>query len=126
MVDSDTMLSAGDEIDLSADGIQEKELEFTISSFERETTDRGDERAILTFHNDELPFAVTVREWLKHSNPKAQEIGRGNLKKIAQAATGQPKLSASLVIGSKLLATTADNGNGFTTLKKFKSIPAAA
>lgn len=121
-MDDLSMLGADEGVfDLSDAGIQEKEVVVTVSGAEVQTTDNGT-RAVVTFTSDDIPFAITKREWLKHTNPKAQEIGRANLRKLSIAITGAPQFSVNAMSGQRVGATLFENKDGFADLKRFKAL----
>lgn len=124
----DNVMSPADELDFSNDGIQTAEHEFEIVSAD-ETEKENGKQVSVGFKTEALPFVVTSRFWVRHTNPKAQEIGRSNGKKIAIAALGAPSFGpAGLegLIGKRVLATVSEDKNGFTQINKFKALPESA
>lgn len=122
MVEGDFVAATSENLfDFSKDGFQPVTGDFTLVSYETDTKENG-VRAVLEFENPELPFPVKISEWLKHSNETAQRIGRGNLKKLATALTGQPSFPpAGPSIGSKLSAELYEDDKGFRRFRKLKA-----
>lgn len=113
--------TAAEEFDYSGDGIVKAEHEFTITGFEIEAKGNGTQHK-LTYETPALGYPVKVGYWVEHSNPQAAKAGRGNLKRIAQAALGQPKMSAASIVGATLLATVSEDEAGFAKIEKFKPV----
>jgi hypothetical protein len=121
-------VTAQDEYDLSDAGEPQRELLFNITGFETKTTgDEGENvRHVFTLESDELPFPVKVSEWFVHSNETAQRIGRSNLKRLANAASGSPRYSGdgTPVVGAQVIATMYEDDAGFRRIKRPKKAPA--
>lgn len=122
--DSGMGSTKAEEYDFSADGLPVGEHTFTISEVEEEEKENGVQLK-LTYETDAVDFPIPVGYWIEHSNPKAAKIGRGNLKKIALAAIGQPKFSAESLKGQKVVATLSEDDQGFARIGRFKRVPEA-
>ena len=116
--------TGAEEYDFSADGLPVGEHTFTITDVEEEEKDKGTQLKV-TYETEAVDFPIPVGYWIEHENPKAAKIGRGNLKKIALAALGQPKFSAEALKGRKVLATLSEDGEGFARIGRFKKVPEA-
>lgn len=110
--------------DFSGDGIKEGDYVLTITDAVSEEKDNGTQHK-LTFEGEGLPFPVPVNYWTQHNNPRAQNAGRGNLKKIATAALGQPKYTLATIKGTKVLARVGEDKEGFVRVTNFRKVPAA-
>lgn len=110
-----------EEFDFSGDGLPSGEKEFTITNLEVDQKDNGVQH-VLTFENSDVGFPIPVGYWVEHTNPKAARAGRGNLKRIAQAALGQPKYTKASIEGTKVMATLREDDQGFARIEKFKPV----
>ncbi len=125
MSDEFQMNSTDEEaFDFSGDGIKGGDLVLTITDFAVEKKDNGTQH-VMTFEGEGLPFPVKVNYWTEHTNPKAAQVGRGNLKKIATAALGQPKYTPATIKGTKVLAKVGEDDNGYARISNFRPAPAA-
>lgn len=120
-IEFDAPFAPSDEIDLSGDGVVEKEALFTITDVKLEEPTAGNTRYAITFSSDESDFPITERFWTAHSNPKAARAGRAQLKAVTKAATGSDKFSPSSILSQQLYATPRDK-DGFAHLTKFRSV----
>lgn len=113
--------NVSDELDFSDAGVPTlKGATVTIVGAEREEKDNGTQLA-LTFEVDGLSFPITKGYWIRHSNPKAQNAGRGQLKRISTSALGTPTLpSESALVGAELRADVGEDANGFAEIKNFQ------
>lgn len=111
-----------EEYDFSADGLPVGEKLFTITEEEVVERETG-VQLVLTFETPDVDFPIPVNYWIEHNNPRAAKIGRGNLKKIAVAATGQPKIAKGGFKGHKVLATLSEDDQGFARVSRFKKAP---
>lgn len=131
------VLSASDELDLSGDSAVEiREAVFTISEAEQEQTDSENgqgTRVNLVFTSDDFPYPITMRFFISYTPTDSSKDTswvnrqRGQLKNIAKAATGEPRLSLNpdsptYIVGKQVKATTRDGGDGFAVLSKFRSV----
>lgn len=122
------VISAGEEIDLSGEGLQEGRYIFLVDGYEVIEKPNGVLHQF-TFVNDEaLPFgSLDQGFWFTHSNEDAQRIGRGQLKRLVRSATGQVKYNSRTgtpVIGRNVSAVLYEDDNGFMRLKGFRAVPA--
>jgi hypothetical protein len=121
----DMNLPVGDEFDFSNDGIEAKDVIAVVVGFEVEEKENGT-RHVISFGGDDLPFEVKVKEWVKHSNPVAQQIGRANLKKLARGLTGEPRYNPATIIGLKTKARFGEDKQGFAKLSNFRLVEDSA
>jgi hypothetical protein len=115
-----------EEFDLSDAGVQTRRVIATITGFDVEEKDNGVQH-VVTFeveNDEEIQYPITVRNWFSHSNEKAQQIGRGNLKQISQAALGTPKYNQTNLLGRQVDAQVYDN-EGFVGLRRFRKVKQA-
>ena len=124
MSDEFSMGSAEETFDFSGDGITKGEYDFTITALEIEDKDNGTQHK-LTYESPNAPFPITVGYWVSHTNEKAAQVGRGNLKRIATAALGQPKYTKATIEGAKVRATLSEDKDGFARITGFKPVPKA-
>lgn len=113
---------AEEEIDLSGEGTPSGRFNFTITDFNVSEKQTGVQH-VLTFEADEVGFPLSIGYWYTHGNPVAQRAGRGNLKRIAKSATGQPKYNSrtgSPIVGSVVSAVIFEDDDGFARLKQFR------
>jgi hypothetical protein len=111
--------------DFSGDGITKGQYELTITDAEDEEkqTPTGPAKQLtITFESTALNFPITKGYWVEHSNPKAVNAGRGQLKRIFIAALGQPKGSAAALKGAKVSATVGEDAQGFAVISGFKPV----
>lgn len=130
-------LSADDELDLSGDSAVEivtAQWQITEAEIEDTESDNGSgKRVNLVFapQDDAFPFEITMRFFTEYTpadpnkNTDWVKRQRGQLKNVAKAATGEPKLvlnpdTEGYIVGKVVTATTKDGGDGFPVLGKFK------
>lgn len=128
-------LTAGDELDLSGDSAVEvitTQWQITEAELEETESENGSgKRVNLTFEAEDFPFPITMRFFTEYSptdsskNTDWVKRQRGQLKNVAKAATGEPKLVLTpgvdgYIVGKVVTATTKDGGDGFPVLGKFK------
>ena len=123
MTDEFMQSSASEEFDFSGDGLPEGDHVATITDFAVEEKDKGTQH-VLTYESATLPFPIPVGYWVEHENPKAAQVGRSNLKKVALAALGQPKYTSATIKGAKLLIHVKEDNDGFARVSKFRPAPA--
>lgn len=130
-------LSSEDELDLSGDSaVEVVTAVWQITEVEKEETESENgsgKRVNLTFESEDFPFPLTMRFFTEYTpadpskNTDWVKRQRGQLKNIAKAATGEPKLitnadSEGYIVGKYVTATTKDGGDGFPVLGKFKKV----
>lgn len=130
-------LSSTDELDLSGDSAVEiVTAVWQITEVEAEETESDNgagSRIRLTFESEDFPFPINMRFFTEYTpadpnkNTDWVKRQRGQLKNVAKAATGEPKLvtnpdSESYIVGKYVTATTKDGGDGFPVLSKFKKV----
>jgi hypothetical protein len=127
---SETMSSASNEkLDFSSDGQQPTEKLWTVVRSEVVEVDGGTQWQLELAAEGE-PFNRTETFWLRHEEvpgkswSKTVEISRGIAKRVARALTGEPSITPAEAMGKKLLATIAEDANGFIRLSRFKAAPA--
>lgn len=128
-------LSSDDELDLSGDSaveIVETVWQITEADVEETESDNGSgKRVNLTFEAEDFPFPLTMRFFTEYTpsdpdkNTNWVKRQRGQLKNVAKAATGEPRLvlnseAEGYIVGKFVRATTKDGGDGFPVLSKFK------
>jgi hypothetical protein len=122
---SEAMGSAADEsYDFSDAGLQESEEEFVVTEFTVAEKDNGTQH-LLKLETEAIPYPIYLNAWVKHTNPKAAQVGRSILKRFALAALGQPGYNQNTIVGARVLATVKEDENGFARVSKFKPAPAA-
>ena len=114
-----------EEFDFSGDGLPGGEKVFTITNLEVEVKEGKGVQHVVTFENADVGFPIPIGYWVEHTNPKAARAGRGQLKRIATAALGQPKYTASQIIGAKVIAQAKEDDQGFARISGFKPVPKA-
>lgn len=131
-------LSSEDELDLSGDSAVEVVTaiwQVTEAEEVESDSDNGTGKYVkLTFESDDFPFPINMRFFTEYtpSDPNKNtdwvKRQRGQLKNIAKAATGEPKLNyknsdaENYIVGKSVTATTKDGGDGFPVLGKFKAV----
>lgn len=136
MTTQNDVLDSADELDLTGDSaVEAVTAHWTIESAESEEvdTDNGTgSRIVLEFTSDEWPYPITMRFFVSYESKNGKSTDwvkrqRGQLKNIAKAATGEPKLSLNAdspnyIVGKTVQATTRDGGDGFAVLSRFKAV----
>lgn len=119
---TDEFLTAQDEFDVSDAGVPSlKGAVATITEFnvvEKETGTLHE----LTFNVDGLGFPITKGYWYTHSNPKAVQAGRGQLKRIAKAATGRTTYSSTSLIGKQIAVDVGEDDSGFAQIRRIAPV----
>jgi len=132
-------VSAAEELDLSGDSAVEViEAVWQITEAEQEETESDNgtgTRVNLTFEAEDeaFPYPITMRFFTTYEptdsskNTDWVKRQRGQLKNVAKAAIGEPRLSLdpsspNYIVGKRVKATTKDGGDGFATLGKFKKV----
>lgn len=119
---TDSLMSAQDEFDVSDAGVPTlKGAVATITDFDVVEKDNGTLHE-LTFEVAGLGFPITKGYWYQHTNPKAVQAGRGQLKRIAKAATGRPTYNRNSLIGSRVLVDVSEDDSGFAQIKKVAAV----
>lgn len=112
------LLNAQDEFDVTDAGVPSlKGARATITGFDVVEKDNGTLHEI-TFDVQGLNFPITKGYWFQHENPKAVQAGRGQLKRIAKAATGRTTYTATSLIGQTVLVDVNEDDAGFAQLRK--------
>lgn len=115
---TDELMTAQDEFDVSDAGVPTlKAVRAQITSFEVVEKDNGTLHE-LTFAIEGLGFPITKGYWFKHENPKAVQAGRGQLKRIAKAATGRATYNRTSLIGQWVLVDVSEDDSGFAKISK--------
>lgn len=115
---TDELMTAQDEFDVSDAGVPTlKGARATITEFDVVEKDNGTLHE-LTFAIDGLSFPITKGYWYQHTNPKAVQAGRGQLKRIAKAATGRPTYNRTSLVGAVVLVDVSEDDAGFAQIKK--------
>lgn len=128
------VLDPTSELDLADEGFSTPRMLWTITEAEFAGVDEdGDEvedlrdaeriSANITFEAevDGNDVDFTVFYTFKHPNEQAQQIGRGQLKRLFIAAFGQPKGQITDLIGKKVSAEGGEDNRGFRTLKRLRA-----
>lgn len=131
----DTDISADDEFDVTDDGIPGHLVVAKINTAVS-VAKTGDDGAanllyklglsVLNSPHINSGMTITATFWRRHSNPKAQQIGRGQFKTLAQAvisknAEGRTAGNLASLIGAYVTAWAKDSG-GFPVLGNFKPV----
>jgi hypothetical protein len=115
---TDELMTAADEFDVSDAGVPTlKGVTATITEFNVVEKDNGTLHE-LTFQIAELGFPITKGYWFQHSNPRAVQAGRGQLKRIAKAATGRTTYNSTSLVGRTVLVDVAEDDAGFAKISK--------
>lgn len=116
------MFSSQEEFDVSDAGVPTLEnVPALISEFEVVEKDKGVSHEV-TFEIEGLGFPVTKGYWFEHDNPKAQQAGRGQLKRIAKAATGRTTYTASSLKGQRVLISVREDDSGFAQITRISPV----
>lgn len=110
--------------DFSEDGLKTQDAVLTVTEFVVETKDNGIQHKLVLDTGGVVGYPINYTGWVKHTNPKAQEIGRGSLKRFATAALGQPKYNAENIVGARILAEIYEDDSGFAKIRKLREAPA--
>ena len=130
-----TDISADDEFDVTDDGIPGHLVVAKINTAVSvaKTGDDGSNNllyklglSVLNSPHINSGMTITATFWRRHSNPKAQQIGRGQFKTLAQAVIkkneeGRTAGNLSSLIGAYVAAWAKDRG-GFPVLGNFKPV----
>lgn len=118
----DTLMPSSDEFDVSDAGIPElKGALATITDFEV-IEKNGNVAHELTFEVEGLGFPITKQYWWEYpNNQRAVQAGRGQLKRIAKAATGTTKYNRTSLIGKRIKVDVGEDNSGFAAIKKIAS-----
>jgi len=120
---SNEFLGAQDEFDVSDAGVQTlKAARATITEFNVVQKDNGTLHEV-TFSVENLGFPITKGYWFEHENPKAVQAGRGQLKRIAKAATGRTAYTRTSLVGKTILVDVDEDDAGFARIKGIKALP---
>lgn len=127
---SESMSAASNEkLDFSSDGQQPEEKLWQITKAERAIVEGGEQLQV-EFSAEDESFSRKETYWLSHEDvigknwDKTVSISRAAVKRLARAATGEPIFAPSDLVGKKVLATIAEDSNGYVRVKNFKSAPA--
>jgi hypothetical protein len=116
----DEIFGVDDELDLSDAGIVAARFDFDITDVALEATENGKSLRI-TFENKEaVDFPIKMGLWLQHSSEKAQQIGRGQIKRLGKVALGEEKFAPSALVGCSVSAVLYENEDGFANVKNFR------
>lgn len=123
---SNEFLGAQDEFDVSDAGVPTlKAAPATITEFEVVEKDSGVLHEV-TFDVQGLSFPITKGYWFTHTNPKAVQAGRGQLKRIAKAATGRTTYTRTSLIGQQVLVDVSEDDSGFAQIKRIAAMNGSA
>lgn len=115
---TDELLNASEEFDVSDAGVPTlKAALATITDFNVVEKDTGTLHE-LTFEIPQLGFPITKGYWFQHENPRAVQAGRGQLKRIAKAATGRTTYSSTSLIGRQVLVDVKEDDSGFAQISR--------
>lgn len=119
---TDVMLSTQDEFDVSDAGVPTlNDVTAVITAFDIVEKETGVQHEV-TFEVEGLSFPITKGYWFTHDNPRAQQAGRGQLKRIAKAATGRTTYSATSLVGTQLRVSVKEGDSGFAEISRFNPI----
>jgi len=115
---NDELMTAADEFDVSDAGVPTlKGVAATITEFNVVEKDTGTLHE-LTFQIEGLGFPITKGYWYQHDNPRAVQAGRGQLKRIAKAATGRTTYNSTSLVGRVVLVDVSEDDAGFAKIAK--------
>ena len=125
----DKELAAGtlppdNELDFSGDGFETPRVNWLITEAEIVETEGGKKQVACEFEAEVngVVYTVKQREWIAHPTAQAQAIGRGNMKRLAKAATGEPKLlSLDALKGRYVSAEGYEDKQGFRKIGRFNA-----
>lgn len=122
---TDEFLGTQDEFDVSDAGVPTlKGAVATITEFDVVEKENGTLHEV-TFAVNGLGFPITKGYWFQHENPKAVQAGRGQLKRIAKAATGRTTYNRTSLIGKTILVDVSEDDSGFAQIKRVSPVAAA-
>ena len=122
---TDELLNTQDEFDVSDAGVPSlKGAVATITEFEVVEKDNGTLHE-LTFQIAGLNFPITKGYWFQHENPKAVQAGRGQLKRIAKAATGRTTYTRTSLVGRQVLVDVREDDAGFAQISRVAPVAEA-
>lgn len=110
--------------DFTEDGLKTQDVVLTVVEFVAEQKDNGILHKITLDTNGAVGYPIIYTGWVKHTNQKAQEIGRSSLKRFANAALGQPKYTPESIKGARVLAEMYEDDSGFAKIRKLREAPA--
>lgn len=119
---NDEFMTAQDEFDVSDAGVPTlRGATATITDFEVVEKDNGVLHE-LTFEVEGLSFPITKGYWFEHTNPKAVNAGRGQLKRIARAATGRTTYNRTSLIGGRVTVDVGEDEQGFARISRIVAL----
>lgn len=119
---TDELMTAADEFDVSDAGVPTlKGVTATITEFNVVEKDNGTLHEV-TFQIAELGFPITKGYWFQHTNPRAVQAGRGQLKRIAKAATGRTSYNSTSLVGRQVLVDVSEDDSGFAKIAKITAL----
>ena len=123
--DVEEMFGLEDELDLENEStITPQRANFEVTDVEILEKENG-KLARVEFSNlDVLPYPISETFWLRHTNEKAQKIGRGGLKRLFKAAFGEPKGTVANLMGLTISGWVKEDANGYTRLSSFQKAAA--
>lgn len=122
---SDEAISPQDELDLSDEGFQVDRTNWQIVEATVDSDQPGRQSAVITFRTeqDDVEYEVTERWWLQYTGSGDAEkdalvtrIGRGQLKRLFNAALGTSEGSIAQLEGEWVSAEGDEDDRGFRTL----------
>jgi len=123
MFGNDSLMPASDEFDVTDAGVPTLTGALaTITDFEV-VEKNGNVAHELTFEVEGLGFPLTKQYWWEYpANARAVQAGRGQLKRIAKAATGSTKYSRTSLIGKRVKLDVGEDNSGFVQIKKIAAV----
>lgn len=120
---------ASDElIDVEDAGREDVRGVWTCTGSTVEERDNG--KRLITTWSGPLPFEIQSRLWIKFTGSEkkpgtVQQIGRGQIKRLGNAALGRGKFSPAELVGTHVTATAREDARGFMEIVNFRKPTAA-
>jgi len=115
-------IMASDELDFSEDGIQKQRAVFEIAEASKDRKENGvlAKIAFSAVDTNVIMFNITETFWLAHTNPVAQQIGRGKIRQVYRAVYGEPTGSLEGLTGHYVSCWMKEGSDGRATLSGYQ------
>ncbi len=120
-------LSPDQELDLTSAGFQAERGNFEIVGASYQPTKAGtgtmlvvETKSVSNLSGKDRQTEVKLRFNVRNQNPKAQEIGESEAKRLFVAVLGAPKGSPSALVGRIFSAEAYEDDRGFIALRKYQ------
>lgn len=126
-------ISAHDELDLSDAGFSVPRTNWQITEATVESPQPGQQRAVVEFTAsvEGIEYQVTERYWLQYTgsgdpdkDERVTQIGRGQLKRLFNAALGTPAGSVASLEGEWVSAEGDEDDQGFRRIRRIREAEA--